>query len=117
MSPVFAAIKFGPFSTAYHRSAVSDDFREALDSYLSKELLPQVDEPFESTAGTFTADVTEERFCGPHSLVRDIYILDFAFIRAGSSDQIKAQIRRNPKTGCLGHATNISRFSSGRPSA
>jgi len=99
MSPVFSTIVFGPFSTEYHRRAVNDEFREALDTYLSKELLPQVDEPFESTTGSLKAEVNEERFCGPNSLVKDIYILDFAFVRPGSSDQITAQIRRNPKTG------------------
>ena len=99
MSPIFATIRFGPFPTAYHQSALNDEFRQALDAYLSGELLPQVDEPFESTAGTLTAYVNEEKFCGPHSLVKDIYIFDFAFIRPGSSDHISAEIRRNPKTG------------------
>lgn len=102
MSPVFATIRFGPFSTEYHRRAVDEAFRAALDAYLTKELLPQVEEPFESTRGSLTAEVNEDRFCGPHSLVRDVYRLEFAFVRAGSVDELKCQIRRNPKTGGFG---------------
>jgi hypothetical protein len=92
-------IKFGPFSTAYHRLAVNDEFREALDRYLSAELLPQVEEPFESTHGSLTALVADDRFCGPNSLVKDIYKLEFEFKRPGSSDNLTAEIRRSPKTG------------------
>jgi len=99
MSPVFTTIQFGPFSTEYHRRAVNEQFRESLDAYLSKELLPQVEEPFDSTAGTLKAEVNEDRFCGPHSFVKDLYRLEFAFIRARSSDELHAQIRWNAKIG------------------
>lgn len=98
MADAFATIQFGPFSTEYHRRAVNGEFRAALFAYLSDKLLPQVDEPFDSTAGTLTAEVNEERFCGPHSLVKDIYKLDFSFIRRGSSDELQAEIRWNAKT-------------------
>lgn len=96
MNSVFATIQFGPFRTAYHRSAVNQEFREALDAYLTSELLPQVDEPFESTEGTLTPEVNDDQFCGPHSLVRDVYRLRFAFIRPASKDEIDLPIRRRP---------------------
>jgi hypothetical protein len=99
MSPVFATIRFGPFSTDYHRRAIDAGFREALGRYLTEELLPQVDEPFESTSGSLTALVGDERFCGPNSLVKDVYKLEFRFKRAGSCDEVSGEIRRDLKTG------------------
>ena len=59
------------------------------------ELLPQATSCSSQRPGTGPyALVTEERFCGPHSLVKDIYVLDFAFIRPGSTDHFKAEVRR-----------------------
>jgi hypothetical protein len=97
MKSPFDTIQYGPFSTEYHRRAVDDQFRASLEAYLSKELLPQVDEPFESTAGTLQAEVNEERFCGPHSLVKDLYSLEFAFVRPTSTDELTAKIRWNAR--------------------
>lgn len=101
MHSAFAGIQLGPFNTAYHRRVVDQRFREALGAYLERELLPQVDEPFERTEGRLTAEVNEERFCGPHSAVKDIYRLEFSFIREGSADTITAEIRYYPDTNCF----------------
>jgi hypothetical protein len=101
MHPAFATIQFGPFLTQYHQRAVNKEFREALSAYLEAELLPQVDEPFGSTTGSLTAEVNEERLCGPGSLVKDTYKLDFQFLRPGSPDKIQAKIRRSPRTGAF----------------
>jgi hypothetical protein len=50
MHPAFAVIQFGPFASAYHSAAMTPEFKEALGAFLEKELLPQVEQPFESTS-------------------------------------------------------------------
>src|ERR1700742_856967 len=102
MHPAFVTIQFGPFLTSYHQKAVDVQFRELLGAYLEKELLPQVEEPFDSTTGNLTAKIDDDKHCGPNSLVKDTYKLEFSFLRVGSSDDIKVQIRRNPRTGQFG---------------
>jgi hypothetical protein len=99
MHPAFASIVFGPFQTAYHSGAVDEQFREALSFYLEQDLLPQVDEPFESTEGSLVAAFNEEKYCGPNSLVKDAYVLDFSFVRNDGRDTIKIELVRDPKTG------------------
>jgi hypothetical protein len=98
MHPAFSTIEFGPFQTAYHRGAVDDGFREALSEFLERELLPQLDEPCTRTQGRLTAEFNAEKYCGPNSAVRDAYKLEISFIREHGTDEIKAQIYRDPKT-------------------
>jgi hypothetical protein len=97
--PAFATIEFGPFETSYHREVVDERFREALSSYLERELLPQVSEPYETTKGILKAAFNDEKYCGPNSAVRDRYKLEFQFLRGGESDDIKLEIYRDPKPG------------------
>lgn len=92
MYPAFTNIVYGPFHTAYHREAVDEKFREALAAYLEKHLLPQVDEPYDSTEGSLVASFNEDKYCGPNSLVKDAYRLEFAFVRASGRDTIKADL-------------------------
>lgn len=99
MHPAFASIVFGPFQTTYHSAAVDDRFREALALYLEQDLLPQVDEPFESTEGTLVAAFNEEKYCGPNSLVKDAYVLDFSFVRNDGRDTIHVELLRDHKAG------------------
>jgi hypothetical protein len=99
MHPAFATIRLGPVVTEYHRRAVDEQFWEDLSAYLEARLLPQLDEPYDSTEGTLTPEVSDERSCGPHSLVRDAYELTFAFHRrGGESDTLDAKIRYRPAT-------------------
>jgi len=99
MHPAFSTIDFGPFHTTYHRQAVDEDFRQALSDFLERELLPQVDQPFTHTRGRLTAAFDEEKYCGPNSAVRDMYRLEFAFVRERSTDDVEAQICRHSVTG------------------
>jgi hypothetical protein len=96
MHPAFATIEYGPFATAYHRAALDDDFKSALSMFLESELLPQVDERFESTSGTLQAAFDDERYCGPNSLVKDRYILDFTFHGTASEVNVKANLEFAP---------------------
>jgi hypothetical protein len=99
MHPAFATIQFGPFQTAYHKSAVDEVFREALSAFLERELLPQIEETYQRTQGHLTAEFNEEKYGGPNSAIRDAYRLEFSFIGEHGADEIKAQIYRDPKTG------------------
>lgn len=92
MHPVFAAIQFGPFKSEYHQSAVDEDFREALSGYLVAQLLPQVDEPFDSTAGKLTAAYDDQKYCGPNSAVCDLYSFEFEFRRKDRADAIRLDL-------------------------
>lgn len=102
MHPAFSTILYGPFHTAYHRAVVDDAFKEALGRYLEGVLLPQVDEVYEWTRGTLVPEVNEERFCGPRSVVRDNYKLEFVFGRKDSEDKVSKKIRWTPKAGSFG---------------
>lgn len=97
MHPAFAVIRFGPFKSRYHRDAVDVDFREALSDYLTAQLLPQVDELFESTAGTLRATYDDQKYCGPNSAVRDLYSLEFEFRRPSGSDAIQIDLAFSAK--------------------
>lgn len=92
MHPAFANIQFGPFASAYHSGAMTLEFKEALGAFLEEELLPQVEQPFESTSGTLVAAYDDERYCGPNSAVRDIYKLELAFRRSSGDDTIEVEL-------------------------
>jgi hypothetical protein len=92
LHPAFATIEFGPFSSHYHREMVNDEFKELLNGLLEAELLPQVEMPYESTVGKLVATFNDQKFCGPHSAVRDIYTLEFAFRRNEGDDTVKADL-------------------------
>ncbi|WP_434041537.1 MULTISPECIES: hypothetical protein [Sorangium] len=92
MHPAFASIQFGPFASAYHSSAMTLEFKEALGAFLEEKLLPQVEQPFESTSGTLVAAYDDERYCGPNSAVRDIYKLELAFRRSSGDDTIEVEL-------------------------
>ena len=98
MYPAFAAIRFGPFASVYHREAVDDAFKRALSTFLEAELLPQVEQPYESASGRLTAAYDDPRHCGPRSAVRDIYRLEFAFHRPAGSDTVEADLVFDPRT-------------------
>lgn len=97
MRSEFAKLRFGPFKSAYHAEAMTTDFKEALGAFLEIHLLPQVEQPFESTDGSVVAAYNDEKYCGPNSMVRDIYKLEFFFHRPGGSDSIKAELVFSPK--------------------
>ena len=92
MHPAFEKIEFGPFRSEYHNEATTSEFQKALDDYLTAELLPQVNEPFDSTFGRLLATYDDPKYCGPNSAVRDIYSLEFEFRRSGGVDAIKIDL-------------------------
>jgi len=97
MHPAFTTIEFGPFKSTYHNGAVDTDFREALSDYLAAQLLPQVDEPFDTTFGRLLAAYDDQKYCGPNSAVRDIYSLEFEFRRSSGADTIKVDLAFSSK--------------------
>jgi len=99
MHPAFATIVFGPFATNYHREIANDSFKEALSAFLESELLPQVEQPYESTSGSLTAMYNEERYCGPHSALRDNFCLKFSFHGAAGDETLDTVIEFDPRSG------------------
>jgi hypothetical protein len=99
MRPPFDTLRFGPFKTRYHVEATGAAFREALNAYLEAELMPQVEEPCESTRGALRAAYDDELHCGPNSVVRDIYRFEFAFCRPADDGSIRAELVFRPSLG------------------
>ena len=99
MHPAFSSIRYGPFHTGYHQAAVDERFRVRLAAYLEENLLPQVDHAYDSTEGSLVAVFNEEKFCGPNSLVKDAYCLDFAFRRESGRDTIRIDLLWDPAGG------------------
>src|SRR5262245_52312403 len=95
MSSPFDAIVYGPFNAEYHRAAVNGAFKRALRELLESKLLPQLDHDFIDASGTLTACFDEDRFCGPNSLVRDRFRLEFQFFGADGESRIKTEITYN----------------------
>lgn len=95
MSSPFDAIVCGPFKAEYHRVIVNDTFKRALREFLALKLLPQLDHAFTDGRGTLTACFDEDRFCGPNSLVRDCFKLEFHFRGPDGESRIKTEITHN----------------------
>jgi len=95
MSSPFDAIVYGPFSAEYHRVLVNDTFKGALREFLASKLVPQLDHAFTDATGTLTACFDEDRFCGPNSLVRDCFRLEFQFRGPDGESRIKTEIVYN----------------------
>ena len=96
MKSAFDAIRYGPFAAKYHQQAADEIFAQALREFLERDLLPQVVDPFESTKGRLSSQYDEDRFCGPNSAVKDVYLLEFSFVRAGSSDDVRGEVCNLP---------------------
>lgn len=99
-------LQFGPFSSAYHRELVGDEFTAGLERFLQGELLPQLSEPLRDAEGTLTATFDADRFCGPKSLVRDIFTLELVLVSDAGTSELKSDIVFNaadwsffPRTG------------------
>lgn len=85
-------IRFGPFSSAYHRGLVNDEFKARLQQFLERELLPQLDEPIREADGTIAATFDSDRYCGPNSLVRDIFTLEIVLVGDAGTSELKSDI-------------------------
>ena len=81
----FSTIAYGPFATTYHNDLVDERFKANLQRYLRAELLPQASIAFAETDGRLTAAFNDQKYCGPHSAIRNIF--DFEFFQKNSSHQ------------------------------
>ena len=79
------AIELGPFKTEYHRGLVDGLFKSDLARLLEEQICPQADHDIHRISGTVTSQFDEERFCGPNSLVRNLFRLELIF--EGSDEQ------------------------------
>lgn len=85
-------IRFGPFGTAYHRALVDDTFQLSLEDFLERNLLPQCDAPIHGADGALTATFDDEQFCGPTSLVRNIFSLELDLFGEAGDSKLKADV-------------------------
>jgi len=99
MTSLFDTIVYGPFEAEYHRDLVDDQFKAALRDFLSQHLLPQVDHTILSTEGTLRARANADRFCGPHSAVRNCFFLDFKFRGVDGDSDVSEQLWFQPIIG------------------
>jgi hypothetical protein len=98
-------LRFGPFSAAYHRALANDEFKATLQDFLERELLPQLDEPILEADGTLAATFDCDRYCGPNSLVRDIFTLDVVLVGDGGRSDLKSDIVFNASDGSFSPRT------------
>ncbi len=91
-------IDFGPFSTRYHTTLVDDDFKTSLSAFLDAKLLPQLDVPSDDAAGSLVATFDSDRYCGPNSLVRDIFTLEITLFGPDGNSELKSDIEFHRET-------------------
>jgi hypothetical protein len=91
-------IQFGPFSTHYHANLVDADFKTALSAFLDSKLLPQLDEPTDDADGMLVATFDSDRYCGPNSLVKNIFTLEMTLLGPDGNSELKTDIEFHPNT-------------------
>jgi hypothetical protein len=103
-------IQFGHFSASYHRQLVNATFKEQLERFLQRALLPQLDSPLREMDGTLTATFDKEENCGPNSLVRDIFTLDCIAVCDDGTSDLKSDIVYIPTSGTFTPRTGRDRY-------
>jgi hypothetical protein len=98
MPPPFHNIRIGPFATQYHRSSVDATFCADLYDHLCHALLPQVTIAYEEVGGSLVAVFDEDRFCGPNSVVKNIYRLVMVFRCGDTTEEVDAELKYVPST-------------------
>jgi hypothetical protein len=91
-------IQFGPYSTQYHSAIVTNQFKLSLSTFLNTNLLNQLDEPACDANGKLTSTFTSDRYCGPNSLVRNLFSLEIELFGADGKSDLKADIEFHPET-------------------
>jgi len=91
-------IQFGPFSTQYHSALVDLKFKTALSAFLDRGLLTQLDEPADDAAGTLVATFDNDRYCGPNSLVRNLFTLELTLFGPDGTSDLKSDIEFDANT-------------------
>ncbi len=86
-------IEFGPFKTRYHMGLVGARFRASVERFISDVLVAQTDEGCSAAQGKVVAEVNEDRFCGPRSLVRDNFDFDLTLSFASGPATFKSRLR------------------------
>lgn len=97
MTRIVDHLQIGPFSTAYHRALVSDKFTTALERFLQLKLAPQLNEAIHNTNGTVKATFDHKRFCGPSSLIRNIFTLELHLTSDTGPSELKADVIFDPE--------------------
>jgi hypothetical protein len=105
-----ATINFGPFRTDYHRDLVDSTFQHQLECFLQQQLVPQLDAALHEFQGTLRAKFDDEMYCGPRSLVRDIFTLECIAVCDDGTSSLKSDIVYDPVHGSFAPRTSHSQF-------
>ncbi len=103
-------LRFGPFSTSYHRESVNATFKEQLELFLQHNLILQLDSPLREFDGTLTATFDNEKNCGHTSLVRDIFTLECIAICDDGMSDVNSDIVYDPVHGAFTPRTGFDNF-------
>jgi hypothetical protein len=98
MQPPFHNLRLGPFKASYHRSQVDASFCADLEAFITREMLPQVTIDYEKVDGALTALYDEDRNCGPHSAVKNLYRLKLEFRRGEEAEEADLQLKHLPES-------------------
>ncbi|MCP4344369.1 MAG: hypothetical protein GY795_02450 [Desulfobacterales bacterium] len=93
---VFNTIQYGPFEAVYHRESVNEHFKNDLSDFLTMELLSQITIEYEIIKGMLVAVYDNDKNCGPHSAVKDIYKIHIKFIKEEYAETIEEEIKYYP---------------------
>ncbi|QDT63104.1 hypothetical protein [Calycomorphotria hydatis] len=106
------ALKFGPFSTAYHQQLVTNSFRESALQFILEKVLSQVDHEVAEIDGALTPRATEEQNCGPNSAIRNCFHLEIRFWGQSPSSysELKTQLWYRPNTNSFQVAKRSSLY-------
>jgi hypothetical protein len=72
-------LAFGPFKTEHHQRSVDDRFRKALLSWLTINILPQVEGAFTRVEGRLYSHYDNPKFLGPDSILQHRYYFQIKF--------------------------------------
>ncbi|MGB7327917.1 MAG: hypothetical protein WBD31_23785 [Rubripirellula sp.] len=84
--------------TVHHRTLVNASFFDALEHLLQQTASQQLGEPLLDATGTITPTFNHKRYCGPNSLVRDIFSLNVQFQSVSGESTLKADVSYNLET-------------------
>jgi hypothetical protein len=103
-------LRFGPFAASYHQNLVTAAFTDQLETFLQKQLVPQLDSPLQEVEGTCVATFNSESYCGTSSLVRNIFTLDCDLFSDDGVSQLKSDIVYDPATSSFAARTGHNRW-------
>jgi hypothetical protein len=92
-------VVFGPFKASWHQKHVSNKLKNDLVRFIDQVIEPQVTIRYSKCGGTLVASCNDDKYCGPHSAVRDIYRLTYAYETEDEIEDIDIELIYHRDTG------------------